>query len=211
MAYILDLSLTKNHHMKTRSLLLVALILLAGTVTSFAQGFHLGIKGGANLVKVDGQSFKEKFDYGYNLGGFAEINFSKKLGIQPEVLWNQSNTRTTSQFNEMYNDGLSELKDVKLNYLTIPVLLNFSPSKTVTFQAGPQFGILLNKDQDLLENGKEAFKSGDLSMIGGVQLNLGGFKVGGRYAAGLSNLNDIDEQDKWTSKSWQLYVGFRLL
>ena len=97
------------------------------------------------------------------------------------------------------------------HYLSIPVLLNFSPSKTVTFQAGPQFGILLNKDQDLLENGKQAFKSGDLSMLGGVQLNLGGFKVGGRYAVGLSNINDIDNQDQWKSRSWQLYVGFRLL
>ncbi len=204
---------TKAFSLKAFSLKAFTLLAVAVLITTFshAQGFHLGIKGGANLVKMEGKSFKQGFESGYNLGGFAEINFSKKLGIQPEVLWNQTNTRTSEQFGDLYDEGFSELKDVKLNYLSIPVLLNFSPSKTVTFQAGPQFGILLNKDQDLLENGKQAFKSGDLSMLGGVQLNLGGFKVGGRYAVGLSNINDIDNQDQWKSRSWQLYVGFRLL
>lgn len=196
--------------MKTRSLLLFAFAIMIGTAT-YAQGFHLGIKGGANLVKIEGQSFKQEFKHGYNLGAFAELNFSPKLGIQPEVLWNQTNTRTSDQFSDLYDEGTAELRDVKLNYLTIPVLLNFNASKMVTFQAGPQFGILLNKDQDLLENGKEAFKSGDLSMLGGVQLNLGSFKVGGRYAVGLNNINDIDNQDEWKSRSWQLYVGFRIL
>ncbi len=196
--------------MKTRSLLLIAFALVISTAT-FAQGFHLGIKGGVNLNKIEGKSFKQEFNHGYNLGGFAEINFSPKLGIQPEVLWNQTNTKTSDQFSDIYDEGTAELKDVKLNYLTIPVLLNFSPSKTVTFQAGPQFGILLNQDKDLLQNGKEAFKSGDFSMLGGVQLNLGSFKVGGRYAVGLNNINDIDNQDEWKSRAWQLYVGFRLL
>jgi hypothetical protein len=196
--------------MKTRSLLLFAIAIMIGTA-SFAQGFHLGIKGGANLVKIDGKSFKDGFQQGYNLGGFAELNFSPKLGIQPEVLWNQTNTKTSDEFADLYQEGFAGTKDVKLNYLTIPILLNFNASKMVTFQAGPQFGILLNKDQDLLDNGKEAFKSGDLSMLGGVQLNLGSFKVGGRYAVGLNNINDIDNQDQWKSRSWQLYLGFRIL
>ncbi len=196
--------------MKTRTLLLFAIALAISTV-SFSQGFQLGIKGGANLVKIEGKSFKDGFQQGYNLGAFAAINFSPKIGIQPEVLWNQTNTKTSNEFDDLYNDGLGELKDVKLNYLTVPILVNFSPSKIVTFQAGPQFGILLNQDKSLLENGKEAFKSGDLSMLGGVQLNLGSFKLGGRYAVGLSNINDIDNQDEWKSRSWQLYLGFRIL
>ena len=37
--------------------------------------FHLGVKAGANITKVDGKSFKEQFEYGYNVGGFAEIRF----------------------------------------------------------------------------------------------------------------------------------------
>ena len=196
--------------MKAKSLAILLVALIAGSV-SFAQGFHLGLKGGVNMFKVDGASFKEEFKYGYNAGLFAEINFSKKLGLQPELLWNQSETRVSNQFRNMYNDGLNELKDVKLNYLSIPLLLNYTPSRLLTFQAGPQFGLLINKDDRLLENGKNAFKKGDLSMLGGIQLNVGSAKIGGRYAVGLLNINDIDNRDRWTNQGFQLYVGFRIL
>ena len=187
------------------------LFAIAISTFTFAQGFHLGLKGGANLYKIEGKSFSQEFDYGYNAGLFTEINFSKHIGIQPEILWNQSQTRTTTNFKDIYDDGVSELKGVTLNYLSIPLLLNLSPSRFITFQVGPQFGILMNKDQNLLQNGKSAFKTGDLSMLGGVQLNLGGFKIGGRYTAGLTNINDIDNQDKWKNQGFQIYAGFRLL
>jgi hypothetical protein len=197
--------------MKTKSLSILLVALIISTM-SFAQGFfHVGVKGGANMYKIDGKSFSQEFKYGYNAGIFSEINFSKKLGIQPEILWNQAQTRTTAKFHDMYNNGLAELKGVKLNYLSIPVLLNYSPSRLLTLQAGPQFGVLINKDQRLLDNGRQAFKSGDLSMLGGVQLNIGGIKLGGRYVVGLMNINDIDNQDKWKNQGFQLYAGFRIL
>src|SRR5205085_4107047 len=95
------------------------LFTLALSTFSFAQGFHVGLKGGANMYKIEGKSFSEEFRYGYNAGLFTEINFSKHLGIQPEILWNQAQTRTTSKFKDMYNNGVSELKGVTLNYLSI--------------------------------------------------------------------------------------------
>lgn len=196
--------------MKKKFLAACFIAMIVSTV-SFAQGFHLGIKGGANLSKVDGKSFSEEFQYGYNAGLFSEIYFSKKWGIQPEVLWNQYNTQTTTEFKDVYNPSLSELTDVKLNYLSLPILLNYRPAKFLTFQVGPQFGILINKDQNLLQNGKEAFSQGDFSILGGAQLNIGGIKAGARYSIGLNNINDIDEQDKWRNQGWQLFIGFRII
>ena len=193
---------------KPFSLLVLAIALSTFT---FAQGFHVGLKGGVNMYKMEGKSFNEEFKHSYNAGLFTEINFSKKVGIQPEIIWNQAQTQTSTRFKDIYNDGIGELKGVTLNYLSIPLLLNVSPSRLLTFQAGPQFGVLINKDQNLLQNGKNAFKSGDLSMLGGLQLNLGGFKLGGRYTVGLTNINDIDNQDKWKNQGFQLYAGFRLL
>ena len=39
--------------------------------------FHAGIKGGANIIKIDGESFKDQFRYGYHLGGFMiQPNYS---------------------------------------------------------------------------------------------------------------------------------------
>ncbi len=163
------------------------------------------------MFKVDGKSFSEEFQYGYNAGAFAEINFSKKLGIQPEVLWNQSRTRLTNRFEDMYDGGFGELKNVKLNYLSIPLLLNYSPAKFFTLQVGPQFGIMIDNRETFLVNGRNAFRSGDFSLLGGAQLNIGGVKLGGRYAVGLSNINDIDKQDRWKNQGFQLYLGFRII
>jgi hypothetical protein len=196
--------------MKLRSLALLT-IASALSMASFAQGgFHLGVKAGANIFKVDGTAIKDEFKFGYNLGAFAELNFSEKWGIQPEVMWNQTNFRTANNFNAIYPGGKNDLEG-KLNYLSIPVLLSFSPAKLITFQAGPQFGILLNKDESLFENGREAFKSGDFSMLGGVQLNIGALKVGGRYVVGLANINDIDDKEKWKNQGFQVYLGTRIL
>ena len=72
--------------MQKKFLLALALIIGMGTV-SMAQSFNLGIKGGANLQKLDGTSFTQEFKFGYNLGAFAEIYLGNKIGIQPEVLW----------------------------------------------------------------------------------------------------------------------------
>ena len=190
----------------------ISLLLLATTLTtlSFAQGFHAGIKGGANVDKIAGKSFEEEFRHGYNLGAFAEINFNKKWGIQPEVLWNQTNTRTSSDFNEIYPHGVSDVQNVKLNYLSIPILLTYRPIKPLSLMAGPQVGILMDQDRTLLQNGGDAFKRGDFSMVAGAQLNIAAFKVGARYQVGLNNINDIDNQDKWKSQGFQAYVGFRL-
>ena len=99
---------------------------------------------------------------------------------------------------------------MQLKYLSIPILLNYKPIKFITLQAGPQFGILTNKSKSLVQNGKDAFKSGDVSMLGGVQVNISHLNVYARYAVGLSNLNDIDNKEKWKSQSIQLGVGLTL-
>lgn len=169
-----------------------------------AQGFRAGIKAGGNLTKISGQSFDQGFNLAYQVGGFIEIDFNKKFGIQPEVLWSQSSSRTTT-FSSIFKPS----QDVKLNYLSIPILLRYNVGKLVTLNLGPQFGILLNQDNTLVQNGQNAFKNGDFSMVGGIQLNFDVLRVYGRYAVGLNNLNDVSSQDKWTSQQIQLGLGFR--
>jgi len=182
-------------------------ILCITSSTAFSQGFKLGVKGGATINKITGKSFKEQFTFGYHVGGFATLNFGK-IGIQPEVLFNQVNVDTSSSFSAVYQ--FNKVGKVKLSYLSIPLLLNINANKFVTLQVGPQFGILMNKSSTLVQNGKNAFKGGDLSMLGGLQLNLSHFRIFGRYAVGLNNINDIDNKEKWKSQSVQLGLGLTL-
>jgi len=98
----------------------------------------------------------------------------------------------------------------KLDYLTIPVLLSYRPIPLLSLLAGPQYGILLNQDEHLVNNTEKAFKKGDFALVGGVQLNLLSFLVGARYVAGLTNINNVTNESTWKNQGWQLYAGFRI-
>jgi len=196
--------------MKTKLFTLAAAILVSQAI--MAQ-FHIGAKGGANVIKLDGKSFKDEFRFGYHLGGFMEIRLGDKFVLQPEVLFNQYSTTLDSNFKNIYQGvfNSSAQSNVKLNYLSVPILINYKLiGSFLSLQAGPQFGVLMNNNKTLLQNGGEAFKSGDFSMLGGVQLKLGAIRLNGRYVVGLSNINDIDDQDEWKSQGFQLSVGLAL-
>jgi hypothetical protein len=197
-----------------KKLLLLSFAFIALAVSVNAQGgFRLGIKGGLNLNQIQGVSFNNGFNYGYHLGGFAEIDFTKKFGIQPEVLWNQSNSQMSGDFATLYpsiTNPNTLNQDVVLNYLSIPILLRYNLGSMFSLVAGPQFGILMNKNQNILQNGQKAFTDGDFSLAAGLQVNLKVLRLYGRYNVGMKNINQIDQQDKWTSQQIQLGVGLRL-
>jgi hypothetical protein len=200
--------------MYTRTVALSLALIAVTAINTQAQGLHFGIKAGTNIFKVNGQNFDQGFQFGYNVGAFAELNFTSKWGIQPEVMWNQTNYHTGSQFGDVFPHGISDVKG-KLNYLSVPILLTYRPIKLLSLQVGPQFGTLINSDQTLVNNGQMAFKKGDFSMIGGAQLNLAGIKVGARYVIGLNDINDLGngnatEPQKWKNQGWQVYAGFRI-
>ncbi len=195
--------------MKTRLLFFSAAILLS--ITGMAQ-FHIGAKAGANIMKVEGKSFKDEFRYGYHIGGFMEIKLTKKLELQPEVLFNQFSTRLDSNYKNIYQNVFNPSggNSIKLNYLSIPLILDYKLAKFFRLQAGPQFGVLIDQNRSILQNGGDAFKRGDFSMLVGTELQLSKFRVTGRYTVGLSNINDIDNQDKWKSQGFQVSVGIAL-
>ncbi|MEI9958113.1 MAG: porin family protein [Ferruginibacter sp.] len=192
--------------MKTKLLLTAAVTMIS--ISAFCQKIQIGAKGGVTMNKITGQTFKDEFSYGYHIGGFVSVGLGKKWAIQPEVFFNQVNVDTSSKFSSVYQ--FNKISSAQLKYLTIPVLLNYNAGRLITLQAGPQFGILMNKNNTFMQNGKDAFKSGDLSMLGGVQLNISHFKLYGRYAIGLNSINDIDSKENWKSQSIQLGVGLTL-
>ena len=189
---------------------LSAILLTLFLANAAMAQFTLGVKAGANIFKVDGKSFKDEFNYGYHLGGFANFGIGGRFSLQPEVLFSQYQTKTDTSFSNIYQDAFSNAGNVKLNYLSIPLLLNYKLGSLISLQAGPMFSILMDEDKGLVENGQDAFKKGDFSMLGGAQLSLGKIKLNGRYSIGLNNINDLDNSDKWKNQGWQLSVGLGL-
>lgn len=193
-----------------QKIILSLCFIIALSAAVSAQSLHVGVKAGANLGKIDGESFKQEYNLGYLLGAYINLGINKNIGIQPELLFTQTNTKIDSGF-QFYKPGAIIGSHAHLNYLNIPILLNINAGNLLTFQVGPQFGILMNKDEKLTTNAGEAIKNGDLSALLGAQINLGALNVYGRYAIGLNNLNDIDNKEKWKNQAIQLGVGFRIL
>ncbi len=191
--------------MKTKILSIALLLFISSS--AFSQGLSFGIKGGATLGKMTGQAFKDQFTLGYHVGAFATVGFGK-FGIQPEVLFNQTNVDTASNFSQVYQ--FNHVDKIQLKALTIPILLNYDLNKIITLQAGPQFGILIDNNKNFVQNGKDAFKSGNFSLVGGVQLHLLKFRVYGRFIGGLTDLNNVQSSDTWKTSAIQLGVGIGL-
>jgi hypothetical protein len=173
--------------------------------------FRFGAKGGVNINKITGQAYKSGFNYNYQLGGFLQFNFSKRFGIQPEINFVQSSSEFSNDATDVYDDIFRDgsQKNAKLNYLEVPLLLNINVgvSKRVKLQIGPAYGGLLKQTVDSLKSAANIYKNGDWAAIGGLWIQLPLFNIGARYKLGLSNLNAIDDQQKWKSQSIQIFAG----
>ena len=103
-------------------------------------------------------------------------------------------------------------KKAKLDYLKFAGLLNIDigPSQRVKLQLGPQWGMLLDETVDSLKSPQDVFKKSEFSVLGGIMLQLPLIHIGTRYELGLTNVNAIDDKDKWKSQAWQFFVGITL-
>jgi hypothetical protein len=173
--------------------------------------FRLGVIGGLNMNSVDGRSFKNEYNFNYQLGGFILINPLTKIGFQPEVHFAQQSVTYSNDLTDIYDDlalGGDQAK-AKLNTLKFTGLVNFDigPSQRVKLQLGPQYAIVMNETTGVQGAAKDIFKKGDFSAVGGIWLQLPVIFIGARYAHGFTNLNDIDNRDTWKSRSFQLIAG----
>ncbi len=174
--------------------------------------FRIGAKAGVNANKITGKSYKEGFNYNYQLGGFMQFNFSNRFGLQPEVNFVQTSSDFSDDPADIYNDIFRDgsQKTSKLNYLEVPLLLNINigPSKRVKFQLGPSYGGLLKQTVDSLKNnGSSIYKNAEWSGIAGFWLQLPLINFGARYKMGFTNINAIDDRQTWKNQAIQAFVG----
>ena len=205
----------------------IIVLLLFVSTTAFSQHglgfyeydvdkfFRVGFNGGLNINKIQGKSFTNEYNFDYAVRGFMQFNFSHKFGLQPELGYNPQSAQQSKEYTVIWDEISSsgdQLK-VKLNYLKFGTLVNYNLGATSTrlkLQFGPQWGMLLSEKVDSLKTSQDIFKKGDFSLAGGIMFQA--FEVpsvhfGARFEQGLTNINAIDDRDKWKNQSFQLFMG----
>lgn len=184
--------------MKKFSLFLTA-IFLSSALLAQTQA-KIGLKAGLNVANFNLEE-DEANDarLGLHAGLLAHIHLAPQWALQPEVVYSGQGT---------------ELGDnkFKLDYINVPLMIQYMFDNGFRLQAGPQLGFLLNAKIE--NNGSdfentEDYKKTDVGIGAGVgYLSYSGFGIDARYNFGLSNINDFDPSNKITNRVFQIGVFY---
>ena len=160
-------------------------MIAAVLITSAASAQHsssprgkvnLGIKAGINMYKISSDDNTE-YDQitGFHLGLISHIHLDSQWAVQPELVYSRQGAKSGGT-------------EQKLDYINVPVLLQYMFDNGFRLQAGPQLGLLVRADN------KNDLNSIDLGVGLGVSYVVPstGFGLDARYNHGLSNINKND-------------------
>lgn len=170
---------------------------VAVSTLTFAQQF--GVKGGLNVSSISDEGFSESNSKtGFYAGVFMNAPIAESFSIQPEVLYNNLGAKYTTNLGPLgtYEDKLS------LDYISVPVMLQYNVVPQFYLEAGPELGFLVNAKSDRTYTGDiEANDTQQLDTDDFNKFNFGlgigagfnitqNFGVNARYVAGFSDVTD---------------------
>lgn len=165
----------------------VAMTTMLFTTNAKAQHVNIGIKGGLNVYNINNDN-SAKYDskVGFNVGLLGHIHLAKQLAFQPELVYSAQGAKFTTA-------GI-ETK-LNLDYINVPMLIQYMFDNGFRLQAGPQIGFLISakaKVGDTKIDVKDNLKKVDFGLGAGLGYvdPKSGFGIDARYNLGLSNIND---------------------
>lgn len=167
----------------------LAFMALSICTTLLAQPPKFGIKGGINLANLKSDEGKFNNRLGFNAGLISHIHISPEWAVQPEVVYSSQGAKYTLDNGEEH--------DLHLNYVNVPVVVQYMFNNGFRLQTGPQVGFLVNTKDKYAGQETEFFTSSDFKDIdaswtfGLGYLSETGFGIDGRYNLGLTNINDF--------------------
>lgn len=159
-----------------------------------AQSIDLGVKAGANFAKMSDASGLSNRT-GVTAGLFGAVRFNM-FSVQAELLYSEQGAE-------------SDLRDIELSYVQVPVLAKLHFLRVFNVQVGPQFGFLTD---DNLPSGSA--KDSEFSLVTGLGAHLGSFRIDARYNFGLTKtLSEIDGIGDVESKNkyFSIALGYTFL
>jgi hypothetical protein len=175
--------------MRSLKILLLSIFVAAVSTTTKAQGF--GVRAGANFSDITGTGLDTNVKTGFYVGVFKEIPLVKDLFfVQPEIQYSQEGFE-------------SDVKDVKIDYISLPLMAKVYVLKLLSFETGPQFGFPISDNLDGFDT--EGFVT---SWGFGMSLNLPfHLSINARYVTGLTDA--VDSFDSNKSQVFQVGAAVR--
>jgi hypothetical protein len=175
--------ISKSKIMKTK-MIIMTLVGVGLSLLTRAQIIS-GIKVGVNSAHLSG--FRGTDRVGVNAGLFLHHTINNNWCFQPELLYSAEGQRYVA-------DG--EQRTLALDYLQVPLMIQYFPVRQLYFEFGPQFGLLLSatdKGPSGNENAKSDFTGGQVGMNLGVGVQINN-QIGlyGRYTFGLTDVSQFD-------------------
>lgn len=172
----------------------------------FAQRFQAGIVAGANLSQIDGDRLAGFNQPGISAGAKVATVLSDRWQLSLELLYSQQGARRTNN-----DDPFSAYEKIRLNFVEVPVLINFKEWKFHLF-AGVSYNRLINSkvidafgvDVTDLQDFNENIFSLTLGGIYYINENVG---VDIRWLRALSDLQAQQSRDSFIGRS----LSFRLV
>ena len=171
-------------------------LLLFATVSTFAQkGFYFGIAGTGQSTWITNQNnyglpeMDYKSTYGGGINANIGFDFNNHIGLKLEIGYSKLGQKYTDKRADE-DTGTTDAfeRNVKLNYLTIPILFKYrvgGPMVKFYMAIGPQFNILLSAKQSYTKNGQDYLFEITDTITGNA------FKVGAEEIKERFSSNDI--------------------
>ncbi|SIQ82100.1 Outer membrane protein beta-barrel domain-containing protein [Chryseobacterium sp. RU37D] len=200
----------------------LGLAVMAGSFT-FAQQktstlpVTFGVKAGVNFSAMSKGGGMEDRDgkVGFNAGAFANIPVAGSFSVQPEILYSQYGGKFSQT---LFGKKYSFVKN--LDYITIPVMLQYNVLPNFYLEAGPEFGILVSAKNKLKsESNNNIVTDGDVKQYtNGFNMGIGigagyyftpQFGATLRYMGGLTNIYKNNSEDKVKTGAFQLGLAYK--
>ena len=150
-----------------KKLQIILCVLLLGSISVNAQKkkatkkstqkIQFGVKAGGNISNINGkeENFVYSSKFGYYGGLIAKYPLLKKMHLQGEVYYNRIGAKAKNHEGEnafSYNNNI--------DYVSIPVVLQYKLSQKFYIESGPEFGVLIS---DKLKNKEKVIDMKDFN------------------------------------------------
>ena len=182
----------------------LTLIVVTTTVCAAIAQVNFGIKGGIGVYNISGDDADNGTDskVGVAAGAYVAIPISTMFAVTPELQFCGQGAKET--------DGGETVK-LNINYINIPVMLQYRNPSGFFAETGPQIGFRSSahlKGSGIDEDYKDVIKSTAFSWDFGIGYRSSvGIGINARYALNLNSIAEDQDGQSFDIKNSGFQVG----